>query len=82
MKLNFQLSTEASLLLAQTCRQVNLEPEEVIEALISEVLRTPKNATSVAGLIGNRLQIIERMHHALNRTAELQEKLHNLLPVQ
>jgi len=79
MKLNFQLSTEGSLLLAQACRQLNLSPEDLIEQLIGQLLRSPKSATSLSTLIGNRLRTLEKTHRVLNQTAELQERLHNLL---
>lgn len=79
MRINFQLSTEASLLLAQACRQLDLTPEDLIEGLIIELLRSPKNSTTLSSLIGHKLQTMERTHRVLKRTAELQEQLHSLL---
>jgi hypothetical protein len=79
MKLDFQLSTESTLLLAQACRQLNLTPEALIEELIAQLLRSPKTAASLPALIGNKLRTIEKTHQVLNKTAQLQEQLQNLL---
>ena len=61
MKINFQLSPDSSLLLAQACRQLNLTPESLIEELITQLLRSPNSTKSLSSLIGARLKTTESL---------------------
>lgn len=78
MRINFLLSPESTLLLAQACRQLNLKPEALIEELLTQLLRSPKSTESLSALVGHRLRTIERAHRVLRQTEALQERLQNL----
>jgi hypothetical protein len=78
MRINFLLSPESTLLLAQACRQLNLSPEALLEELIVQLLRAPKSTSSLSALIGHRLRTIERAHRVLRETEALQERLQTL----
>jgi hypothetical protein len=79
MKVNFDLSPKASILLAQGCRQLRLEPETLIEELIIQLFPAPENNTSLPEIVGYKLRTIERTNQILRHTAQLQQQLQNLI---
>ena len=80
MKVHLKLSQESSLLLARSCRELKLSPEQLVEGLICALLRSPIEGATLQAILSDKLRTLEKTHQTLKTLSLLQQKIQNLLP--